>query len=223
MTGIIIQARMGSTRLPGKIMMEFCGKTLLEHILCRLERRHSDAIVVIATSTLERDDVVEQFCRIRRIQCFRGEEENVLKRYYDCAVHFHFTNIVRMTGDNPLPDIEELDHLIQFHIQSGNDYSECFSVLPVGVGVEIFTFEALKLSMENAYLPHHFEHVDEYILENKDLFKTGTLEVPTPKNYPNIRLTVDTLEDYERMCRVLKKGGESVATEEAVALCLQFV
>lgn len=219
MIGIIIQARMGSTRLPGKILMDFCGKSLLEHILFRLKAVRSDTKTVIATSTLPWDDVVEAFCKSHKINCFRGDEKNVLKRYYDCAARYGFDQIVRMTGDNPLPDIEELNRLIEYHLRSGNDYSECHSVLPAGAGMEIFTWDALARSMKDAFAPDHLEHVNEYILQNKTLFQTGTLSVPAEKNRPDVSLTVDTPEDYERVCRVIQQGGGAVTTQEAIALC----
>lgn len=224
MTGIIIQARMGSTRLPGKILKDFCGKSLLEHIIFRLAALKKPAHVVIATSNLEQDDVVQNFCEQHLITCFRGDEQNVLKRYYDCALKYGFDNIVRMTGDNPFPDIEELDRLIEFHISNNNDYSECFSVLPIGVGMEIFGFNALKVSMEKSTMPHHFEHVDEYILENTNLFRTGTLSAVSSKNKNDIRLTVDTQEDYDKVCYIIKSStNEYITTEEAIKICLQYV
>ena len=86
MIGIIIQARMGSSRLPGKILMDFEGKNLLEHIIDRLKRLQYPNKSVVATSVLAQDDVVEEFCREKRVECFRGSEENVLERYYKCAM-----------------------------------------------------------------------------------------------------------------------------------------
>lgn len=219
MIGIIIQARMGSSRLPGKILMDFEGKTLLQHILDRLDRINSAVKIVIATSDLEQDDVVEAFCRERNVCCFRGDEQNVLKRYCDCATKYGFGTVVRMTGDNPFPDIEELDRLILFHLEQEMDFSENFSVLPIGIGMEIMSYAALKQSLENASLPKHFEHADEYILDNLALYKHGTLEVVPVKNRPEARLTVDTFHDYEKACFILKNAhSEYVTTQCAIEL-----
>jgi len=224
MTGIIIQARMGSSRLPGKVMKDFNGKTLLEQIVFRLKRLKSSAIVVVATSTLEHDNVIEDFCKNNGVECFRGSESNVLERYYQCAEKYGFGQIVRMTADNPFPDIEELDHLITFHKKNDYDFSECLTQLPIGVGMEIFTFDCLENVMENSYMPHHFEHVDEYVLENKGNYKYGIMPVPKEKCYPHVRLTVDTQKDYEKACYILKNASEEyVTTEEAVKLCMQYV
>lgn len=208
--GIIIQARMGSSRLPGKILMDYEGNTLLGHIISRLERLDYPAEKVIATSVLPKDDVVEGFCQKSGVICFRGSEENVLERYFECARKYGFSQIVRMTGDNPFPDISELDRLINYHIECGHDFSENYSVLPIGVGMEIISFDALKESLINAELPKHFEHVDEYILDYLELYKHGTLKVNSEKNCPDLRLTVDTWEDYERACYILKKNRKIV-------------
>lgn len=223
-TGIIIQARMGSTRLPGKILKDFEGKTLLGHILYRLGQKIlPDTEIVIATSTLSADDLVERFCASEGIKCFRGDERNVLSRYYECAVQNHYENIVRMTGDNPFPDVDELDRLIVYHMENNMDFSENFSVLPLGVGMEIFSFGALRDSMAYASLPKHFEHADEYILDHKDEYRFGTLDVFKEKNMPDVRLTVDTAEDYERACYILRNAGlEYVTTEAAITLALKF-
>lgn len=218
-TGIIIQARMGSSRLPGKVLRDYNGKTLLQHIVERLERRESNAKVVIATSNLPQDDMIEQFCRKYNVSCFRGDEKNVLKRYCDCALMEQFDHIVRMTGDNPFPDIEELDKLIQFHINSNMDFTENFSVLPVGVGMEIISKRALLESLQDATLPKHFEHADEYILDNLSKYRHSTLDAPLEKKRPEVRLTVDTAQDYKKVCYILKRANTAyVATEQAIML-----
>lgn len=224
MVGIIIQARMGSTRLPGKILKDFEGKTLLGHIIYRLEQKiMSGTEIVIATSTLAADDLVQKFCEVEGVKCFRGDEQNVLSRYYECARQNHYEHIVRMTGDNPFPDIEELNRLITYHLDNNMDFSENFSVLPLGVGMEIFSYEALKDSLMNASLPKHFEHADEYILDHKQEYRFGTLGTIEEKNSPSVRLTVDTQRDYERACYILKNAGtEYVTTETAITLGKEF-
>lgn len=218
-TGIIIQARTGSTRLPGKVLKTIHDRTLLDHIIDRLRGMKQDATVVIATSTLTGDDAIEEFCKKKGVICFRGDEQNVLSRYFLCATEQHFDNIVRMTADNPFPDIDEIDNLIAYHIAEGNDFTESFSQLPIGVGAEIFSFACLSDDMDKASMPHHFEHVDEYVLENMADYKTGTLSVPAEKNQPDVRLTVDTKEDYEKACYIASNCKNGLATtEEAIRL-----
>jgi spore coat polysaccharide biosynthesis protein SpsF len=221
--GIIIQARMGSTRLAGKIMLRLGSKPLLEHILHRLSLLRHRARTVIATTFKPQDDIVEAFCKEKGIEFFRGSESNVLKRYYLCAKAYGFDTIVRLTGDNPFVDVEELDRLIEMHTDSKSDFSHSFRSLPVGVGAEIFKFSALERSFSEAKSPHHLEHVDEYLLENPWLFKTTELTVTGPKNRPKVRLTVDTEEDYRRACFIVEHAKtDPVTTEEAIRLCSQF-
>jgi spore coat polysaccharide biosynthesis protein SpsF len=215
--GIIIQARMRSTRLPGKILMKIGGKILLEHILYRLTKLRHPVMTVIATSDTPSDDVVESFCDSHSVACFRGSETNVLDRYYQCARQYGFRHIVRLTGDNPFPDMEELDKLIELHLSAGTDYTNSFASLPLGVGAEIFTFEALERSWREGNAPPHLEHVNEYMLEHPEIFKTTSLRVISDKNRPDVRLTLDTEDDYQRSCYIVEScETEYVSTVQAI-------
>jgi spore coat polysaccharide biosynthesis protein SpsF len=223
MTGIILQARMGSTRLPGKIFKAIGNKTLLAWIAWRLGFLKHKVLLVVATSVAPENDKVREFCVQNKIECFSGSESNVLERYYYCARQYGFDSIVRMTGDNPFPDIEELDNLIGLYETSGADYCNSYKSLPIGVGAEIFSFAALEDSFRKGKEPHHLEHVDEYILEHPELFRTLELKTSSEKNWPDIRLTVDTPEDYKRACYIAEHAaGEMVSTPEAIRLCSDF-
>ncbi|MDD2806228.1 MAG: hypothetical protein PHV33_11785 [Elusimicrobiales bacterium] len=223
MIGIIIQARMGSTRLPGKVLKKIGPKTLLAHILYRLEFLKTSATLVVATGDSSTDNPVQRFCAENGVRCFRGSEANVLERYYLCAKQYGFSDVVRMTGDNPFPDIEELDRLIRLYKTSDADFCHSFKSLPIGVGAEIFSIAALARSYREGKAQHHVEHVDEYILEHPELFKTSELEVDKTKNRPDVRLTVDTDEDYRRACFIVGNArGEFVSTLEAIELCSHF-
>lgn len=222
--GIIIQARIGSTRLPGKVLKKIETKTLLEHILFRLEKLKHSCNIIIVTSKLKKDNLIEDFCKKNDINCFRGSESNVLERYYLCAKQNAFTHIVRLTADNPFSDIEELDNLIELHVNSKADYSRSFGSLPKGVGAEIFTFEALEKSYILGKKENHKEHVNEYIEENEDKFRIEELKVSIEKNRPDISLTVDTQDDYQKACFIVKNSeNEYITTQEAIKLCLQYV
>jgi spore coat polysaccharide biosynthesis protein SpsF len=221
--GIILQARIGSTRLPGKVLMTIGNKALLDHILYRLKRLRHSATPVIATSETLQDNIVESFCIERLVACFRGSEANVLDRYYQCAKAYGFEHIVRLTGDNPFPDIEELDNLIDLHLSGGTDYANSFASLPVGVGAEIFTFASLEKSWREGKAPHHLEHVNEYLLENPQIFKTALLSVAKDKNRPDLRLTVDTMEDYEQACYIAEKSHvDYITTKQAIDLAEEY-
>lgn len=221
--GIILQARMGSTRLPGKILMPIGNKALLDHVLYRLKRLRHSATTVIATSEKSGEDIVESFCIERAVACFRGNEANVLDRYYQCATAYDFRHIIRLTGDNPFPDIEELDNLIDLHLTSGTDYANSFASLPMGVGTEIFTFTALERSWREGKAPHHLEHVTEYILENPQIFKTALLSVAADKYRPDLRLTVDTMEDYKQACYIVENSlVDYITTKQAIELTEEY-
>ena len=214
---------MGSTRLPGKILRPIGDRVLLDHVLSRLRRLKHTATIVVATSENPQDNTVVEFCRQRGTECFRGSEANVLERYYLCAQHYNFKQIVRLTADNPFTDIEELDNLIALHLASNSDLSHSFGALPIGVGAEIFTFAALEASYREGSAPHHLEHVDEYLLEHPERFKTTPFQVSGIKHQPQLRLTVDTPEDHRKACFIAQHAvGEYVTTEEAIELCSRF-
>lgn len=222
--GIIIQARMGSTRLPGKVLMFLDGKTLLDHIIERVMLVKNKHKIIIATTNKQRDDLINEWCLSRRITCFRGEEDNVLKRYYMCAKQYKFNNVVRLTADNPFLDPIELDNLINLHIYNSYDYSNSFGQLPIGVGSEIFTIDALRKSFQLGNKDHHKEHVNEYIFDNPSGFNIGKLKIMNNKCAPHLSLTVDTIKDLEKAIQVLKKSKQNyLDTEEAINICSQFV
>ena len=219
--GVIIQARMGSTRLPGKVLRHIVGKPLLDHVLGRLATLDFPARAVVATSSLPQDDAIAAFLSANSIAVFRGHEHDVLDRYYQCAVAFGFDHVIRLTADNPFTDIEELHRLIELHLTEGNDYSNSLNVLPLGVGSEIFTFETLQRSAYEGYNPNYREHVNEYILDHLDNFKVGVLQVEAAKCRPDVRLTVDTDEDYKRACAIAGHDPDRwIGTLEAIRLCL---
>jgi len=221
--GIVVQARMGSTRLPGKILEPIAGKPMLGHILGRLATLSNSASVIVATGETSRDDVVAAFCSQQGTHCFRGSEQDVLGRYYECARSYGLNHVVRATGDNPFIDTVELDRLIDLQVGSSYDYCSSKAALPIGVGTEIFSFDALERSFRQGTAAHHREHIDEYILENPSLFRTCRLIVPRAKWRPDVRLTVDTPEDLRRARFVAEHAGDRwVTTEEAIDLCSRF-
>ena len=216
---------MGSTRLPGKVLKTVGKRTVLGHILYRLKFLQHDVLILVATSDLDRDNVIEEFCRNNKTLCFRSSETNVLYRYYECAKLYNLEHIVRLTADNPFTDIEELDRLIDLHFTMHTDFCHSLAMLPVGTGAEIFTFNALETSVKEATDAHHFEHVDEYILEHPERFKTSVLDVPNSKYYPDIRLTIDNENDYRLACKIMEKTrqAELAGIEEAIRYCMHSV
>lgn len=222
--GIIIHARTGSTRLPGKVLKPVAGKVLLDHVLGRLLLLDFPVKVVVATSNLPQDDSIAEHCLQAGAALFRGSETDVLDRYYQCALENRFEQVVRLTADNPFTDIAELKRLIELHLSEKNDYTHSFGMMPLGVGAEIFTFAALERSAHEGHAPNHREHVNEYIQEHPEIFKTGVLEVSASKRRPGLRLTVDTEDDYSRACAIAAHAPDRwIETEEAIDLCMQSV
>jgi len=220
--GIVLQARMGSSRLPGKVMKLLCGRPMLGHILDRLRRVTNADVLVVATSDKPGDDVIEAFVLSENVFCFRGDEADVLDRYYRAALHFGLQTIIRATADNPLVDPEEVERLIDLHKRSRADYTHAFTKLPIGVGVECFSFDALERSWKEGKAPNHREHVNEYIQEHPEMYHIEELMVPQEKIAAQLRLTVDTQEDFERVTKIydaLFQPGAYITTEDAIYLC----
>ena len=210
----IIQARMGSTRLPQKTLMDISGKPLLWHIVDRLKRAKKIAKIVVATSDLESNNVIEEFCKENGFNCFRGSEEDVLSRFYFCAKEHNATHIVRITADNPLIDSKNIDIMIDFHIKNNSDLTYTVN-MPIGCGPgnELISFKSLKKSHLEAKEPEFREHADEYIIHNMNLFKIMSIDCTLKKEHPEYRLTVDTKADFDLITEIYKrlyKDGEIV-------------
>jgi len=211
---IFLQARMGSSRLPGKTLKLLDNVPLVKHVIDRLFLIENTQVVLL-TSVLQRDDILEEWCQQNDLLCFRGSEENVLERYYEAAKFYKADNILRATGDNPLVEPYFGNDLLLSHIKNDADYSsnksEVGSNLPDGLGIEIFSFNALEVSMQKSTMPHHFEHVNEYILENREEFKIyKDCNAGGLIDKSQIRLTVDTIEDFERVEKIFTHQNFSI-------------
>ena len=205
MIGCIIQARMGSSRLPGKIMKKINGDTpMLKFQLDQLEFSKNIDQIIIATTTLEPDNLIVDFCKKNNLECFRGESKDVLDRYYKCAKKFKLSIIIRITSDNPLIDPTIVDHVISRFIDSDYDYmSTEVKKSPLGFAVEVFTFKSIKKAWEEAKLPSEHEHVTPYFYNNPDKFKIES--VSQEKDLSHIRCTVDTEYDFKLIEKIISK------------------
>ncbi len=196
----IIQARTGSTRLPRKIFLDYCGKPNLLHVYNRVNKSGMIDCLVIATTTNEGDDAVFEFCEKENINCFRGSENDVLDRFYYCAKQYNLTDddmIVRVTADCPLIDPFLIDEVIHYLQDNGYDYvsNAIEPTYPDGLDVEVFLFSALKKSWEAAELISEREHVTPYIRNHKEFFKIGSYKNNIDLSY--YRWTLDEEEDYQ--------------------------
>jgi len=201
---IIVQARMSSSRLPGKTLKILVGKPLLEHICDRLKRVNGYDRLVIATSTDPSDDPIALFAIDRTIEVFRGELTNVQKRFFAAATASGADVVVRVTGDNPLIAPELIDEMIQRWEKEGVDYIGYHKAI-LGIGAELFTmksFAAAIALMDSAYAR---EHVTPPYYQMKDTFKTLFLDAPPEYVDETLRLTVDTEKDFKFVESLIKK------------------
>ena len=218
--GLVIQARMGSSRLPGKVLRPIGHLPLLGHVTGRLAQLPRAWPVVVATSIDPQNDPIVNWCQQAEVETFRGSEHDVLERYVQCAQRFGFDHVVRLTADNPFTDIQELERLVLHHLEGGFDYTHSFGMMPLGVGAEVFTLASLLRSHVEGLASNHREHVNEYIQENPELFRIGVLDVPVEKRGQELRLTVDTEQDWQRADALARKAqGRWLGTQEAIALC----
>ncbi len=206
-TAIVLQARMGSTRLPGKVLATIGGWTLLEHAVRRLAQ--SGYPVIVATTTLSDDDVVEQAATRLGAGVFRGEDTDVLARYLGAARQFGLTRIVRATADNPFVDGDGVRRTLRFLEQAGADHViECG--LPVGTAVEAVTVEALDRAAGLVADPYDREHVTSFVRRDSR-FRALRAVAPGGLRRPGLRLTVDTSDDLEFIRHVYADVGDSDA------------
>jgi len=194
---VIVQARMGSTRLPGKVLQDLGGATMLGRVVARVRRSTLGKAVVVATSAARGDDDVAEECRRLGVTVFRGSETDVLDRYYKAAVKHEADVVVRITADCPFIDPSLMDELHGAFEERRPDYaSNCLvRTYPRGLDAEIFTAGALTHAWREALLPHHRAHVTPYIYEHPARFKL--LSVTSKEDHGELRWTVDTPEDLE--------------------------
>jgi spore coat polysaccharide biosynthesis protein SpsF len=207
----IVQARVGSTRLPNKIFYELSGKPLIWHVIDRLKISTRLSDIVIATTDNSLDDRLELWADSNEVKLFRGSESIVLKRYYDAAVYYGADIIVRITADDPFKDAVVMDSVIDMVTNSSIDFG--FNNKPVsfpeGLDIEVFTFKALEKAKLNSIDAFEQEHVTQYFHRNPSQFSMKNLSYK--ENLSHYRWTIDTIDDYFMSVRVydeLYKSGE---------------
>ncbi len=195
----IIQARMGSERLPGKVLFKLHGKTVIEWIVERLRGSRYLKQVIIATSNQPGDDVLVSHCKQKTIHVFRGSENDVLDRYYRCARDVKAEVIVRLTGDDPFIDYRIVDRVLDAFFQEGKQYDYVSNVYPRrtyprGLDTEVFSFQALEQAWREDTNPSWREHVTQYFQKHPELFRIGT--VTHDEDLSHYRWALDTEDDW---------------------------
>ncbi|MFY9558884.1 MAG: glycosyltransferase family protein [Terriglobales bacterium] len=203
----IIQARMGSTRLPGKVLKDLQGETALARVLARLRRAATIGEVIVATSNTPGDDVIVAECKRLKTNAFRGEENDVLDRYYQAAQFSKAEVVVRITADCPLIDPEVVDETVTTFLHERPDYASNTLVrtYPRGLDTEVFSMQALEIAWREAAQPYQRAHVTPYIYQNPERFKV--LAVKGEQNYGDLRWTLDTEPDLEFLRAVYSRLG----------------
>lgn len=222
----IIQARMSSKRLPGKALLQIGSHPMIYYVIKRAQKIRGVEKVALATSRNRDNNELVNFVKSLDIEVFRGDEDNVLERFYVIAKKNQTEHVIRLTGDNPLIDFTALSMLLERHHNRSSDYS-CMTGLPVGASGDIFSFNALKMSYENADGKELCDHVDFYILENQNKFNIVCYELT--RALSSYRWTVDEQQDMDRMRdffrAVKEKTGntiEELNTKHLLAL-IQFL
>lgn len=196
-TVAIIQARMGSTRLPGKVLMDLGGETVLSRVARRLGRAEQIDDIVVATTTAGRDDAIVEECSRLGVCYFRGSEQDVLDRYHGAALQAGAGAVVRITSDCPLIEPPLVDQTVQLFFDRRADYAS--NVLPRtyprGLDTEVFSVAALERAWREADTPHQREHVTPYFYEHPELFRLASQQ--GAQDYSRYRWTLDTREDLE--------------------------
>lgn len=200
----IIQARMASTRLPGKVMKEVLGRPLLSYLIERVRCCKRIKDIILATTLNSEDDSIAMCGSNKGVDVFRGSEKNVLERYYKAATRFDARHIMRITADCPLIDPGLLDKLIEYNFSQNYDYASnaVAPTLPDGLDAEIFTFRALNYAHKHAVLPSELEHVTPYIFNHPEMFKIGSWLYQ--EDLSKLRWTVDEPEDFEFVRQVIE-------------------
>lgn len=202
---VFIQARLGSTRLPGKTLLKLEDKTVLQHVINRAERAKLVDEVIVVTTFNKPDQEIVKLCSQLGIRIFCGSEDDVLDRFYQAAKLIKPKNIIRITADCPMIDPKIIDLIIKEHLNGGYDYTTNtlgIETYPDGEDVEIFTFESLQKAWENADLLSEREHVTPYIKKYPKKFKLHNVEYS--KDLSKKRWTLDTQEDLNFIKKIFQ-------------------
>lgn len=204
---VFIQARMGSTRLPGKVLMPLAGRPVLEHVINRVKVSGVGEPVVVTTFSTK-DLPIVAYCAAHGIRVFCGSENDVLDRFWQAAKLIDADHVVRITADCPILDPEVVRRVVNVHLESRADYSSNVQVetFPDGLDVEVFRKASLKKAWNEARLPSEREHVTPYIRKNPGVFAQS--DVRNDEDLSGLRWTLDNRDDYQFLTALFLELGE---------------
>lgn len=194
----VIEVRMTSSRLPGKPLLEAAGKSMLEHLVHRLQKCNNLNEIVIATTINDADIPIKSVAKTLNVNCFCGDENNVMKRVIDAADSVGADVIVEITGDCPLIDPDIVEQVIDMFKHNDADYVSNAHIrsYPDGMDVQVFKLETLRKSYSMTKEPLHLEHVSLHMRQNPDIFKHINLIAPSELYWPDLGITLDEHSDY---------------------------
>ena len=204
---VIVQARMGASRLPGKMLLPLHGIPIVEWVFRRVKKARLIHGVIFAIPDTEDNDILNAYLEKIGATVYRGSELDVVERFYFAAKKMNATNIVRVCADNPFIAGSEIDQLVQFYLKSSCDYvynhipkNNCY---PDGIGAEIVSFQILKSVNDQAKDPRQREHIFNFIWDNPAKFEILTFDPADERlAHPDIKLDIDTQQDYEKLCKM---------------------
>lgn len=201
----VIQARMSSTRLPGKVMKEVSGKTILGHVVSRVKASRLIDTVAVATTTERTDDLIAEWCAENKVPAYRGSLNDVLDRYFQAAKKFGAKTVVRVTSDCPLIDPALVDRVIEKFSEGGYDHVSVGPTYPDGLDAEVFSFASLEKAHNEARLASELEHVTPYIWKNPGVFRLASIACGI--DLSRMRWTVDDERDLLFVTKIYEGLG----------------
>lgn len=222
----IVEARMGSSRLPGKVLLPFGATPALELLIERIRTSEKLDEVVVATTEEKNDQAIVELCQKIGIKSFSGSENDVMKRVLDAACHFEGDLICELMGDSPFLDPVEIDRAISEYEARDCDYLSNFcpqNNYPLGFAVQVYRTTVLAKAASMTQDPIHRSHVTTFIYQNPDLFKIAGIEPPPECKVPEFRLALDQREDYEAMLAVFEGLNGHKKPHFSMQDCVRFL
>jgi len=206
---VTIEARMGSTRLPGKTLMKLGKDTALEYMVKRLKRLKKTDDLVLATTVNKNDDAIEEVAKKIGLRCYRGSEEDVLARVYEASCSVGADVIIETTADCPMIDAGLIDRALKIYFENRYDCVGCGMIpsYPHGLDFYIIGFDLLRLAHNEANTPLEREHTIEFVTAQPRRFKNFYIEAPKELERPDVRITIDYKEDLDKMKLMVKRLG----------------
>ncbi|MEM5947693.1 acylneuraminate cytidylyltransferase [Spirochaetia bacterium 38H-sp] len=210
MTVVFLQARMDSSRLPAKAMLNIMGKTLIAHAMSALKCVDADAHVLL--TDFESANYFFDIASLEGFEIFAGSKEDVLDRFVSAARAYDADTIVRATGDNPLVSSVVANMSLLAHKRMDNDYT-VYKDIPIGTGVEVVKRDALEYAHKHSRRSYDREHVTPFLYANPEIFRLAYLDPPSELSFPDARVTVDTFDDYVRVYNIFSHLYEGYPIE----------